>query len=220
MWLVLGLWKLGMVKHKDYSAAHFAGESGFLELNGGVFKVYARGSIEVRRLVEKMAAAFQSVGITLPKYQVALDREQFTPSQCRSLQKALVQAYAYQLVASTATPVNAPGQVIFNFRLVSTGRVIEQMSIWVVNHLDIPAIQAAGGDPNTMLGVCHSFERDGESLRMNDWTWIPGDVVADFLKTPRSLTYLPPLRRSLNRIRTERRRSPRARHPNLLSTQM
>lgn len=190
LWLILCLWKQAIVQTKDIEFEYT--EDWEVVVGDGwatVSRVHCRDTI---KLIKAVKYAMSNVGVKVSQYLLPIDFGRYSDDECLELQYGLMCAFAHQLTMARRGQGDR-----FTVRLVTTAANLKKSIAYVSkipSSVDVVAITRHVG--KLTFGIYTELYRQGSTVALLDWTWIPRQCVDKWMKNHTKETTLKALNSS------------------------
>lgn len=177
IWLMSSVWKRVAKENDSFRSSTRARQVEHL-IPGTLNFVGTRGSVEVANLIVALNNGLSEIGVTNWQRDISQEIEELelAKPQQLELQRDLLHAYLYQLVASSKHCVR--GADVMLHHDISTRKAFGSIAEWF--RLMIDAVRQTEVNPSVVFGIYHFMRREGDNVDFQDWTWIPTQLVSDW----------------------------------------
>nr|RBQ85993.1 hypothetical protein FVER53263_06611 [Fusarium verticillioides] len=178
LWQVLGMWKAIALNWEEFDDITSPREpiwdaTGYLKPPIGAVQHFHATNHQLQNALHSVENY-----IKLPFHGVENEIESLSDDQMREVFQHLLRAFQHQLIATRLAVVQ--GHELLQHTVVSTGKSVEMRSQRTV--LPLPnAIFKNVERGGVLYGICTEFIKEPDSLVAMNWTWMPHDLVAQYI---------------------------------------
>ncbi|KAF5663330.1 hypothetical protein FDENT_13158 [Fusarium denticulatum] len=178
LWQVLGMWKAIALNSEEFDGITPTQElvwdaSGYLKPPIGAVQHFHATNHSLQNALNDL-----DIYIRLPLCRIEDETESLNDDQMREVLQHLLRAFQHQLIVTRLAIVQ--GQEQLKHTVVSTGTGVEMRSrrtVLPLSNAIFKNVQRGG----ILYGICTEFIKEAGSLVALNWTWIPHDLVAQFI---------------------------------------
>ncbi|KAL6413108.1 hypothetical protein AUP68_02606 [Ilyonectria robusta] len=181
IWLMSSLWKRVVNSSSsggDLEPSVCRKSHSHLPIPDTFSSVDSQRLFELKDLIAALNTALGILGVPNQYLDMTqgIDEKDLTKPQELELQVDLLHAYLFQLVVSTKH--RHDGAEVFMTHDISTAKWFGTIVVWF--RLMIDAAWQTDGNPEAVYGVYHLLRRRGQHVDLQEWTWIPIQLVSDW----------------------------------------
>ncbi|KAF5576186.1 hypothetical protein FPCIR_12754 [Fusarium pseudocircinatum] len=178
LWQVLGMWKAISLNWKGFDGITSPQESvwdktGYLKPLIGAVQHFHATSHGLQNALNDL-----DIYLRLPFHRIVEETESLHDDQMREVLQHLLRAFQHQLIATRHAIVQ--GQEQLKHTVFSTGKSVEmrgRRTVLPLPNAIFKNVQRGG----VLYGICTEFIKEGGYLVAMNWTWIPHDLVAQYI---------------------------------------